>query len=329
MKLLLIFMLTVNLAFAGYIVPNIKRNQVEFNNTGAAATLYERNNISLSYSKDTEEVKGQNEDDEDTIKGISLILNKNKLAIEVNALENDFKRNSSEFKSNGLRLNAGLNLNEALSFGIQSTILDNKDGDDANILGGSGLIKLKNGLVFGAALNKITFNGTDLDIFQYITGIGKVEKNSAYEIVLINTPGDKKDTSYTNDNISIRAEGTFINKEFQLSPVVVYSLSTLDEDSFDERTMSLDYGAELEYMLNQNFFLGGGFILGIEDFEDETDMTQDYETERASLSLFLRFKHDKFQGLFSYETINEERDGFANDYEEDEDILKVTGSYFF
>jgi hypothetical protein len=329
MKTILIAMLLLaSTAFAGRIVPNIKWNQTEFNRSGAAAALADRNNASLAFSKESFEDENDSDSDyaDSDITAAAYISNEtlNLEATHSRSIKESDNDNYREFKFT--YINAGKKLNK-LAIGATALYIDNDDGSQRS-LGLSGSYDVGN-LLIGGGFQNSHENGLDVAFTEFYAGVGILKENMAFEAVLTHQASEKKDGISSNDETGLQLEGTIVLNKFQLSPTLSYATGKNDE--YDEKTKNLGLSFNLEYDINGSLFIGGTVARNTSSTEDTEDSDNDIDTIENSLGLSFRYKQDAFQVIVSTNTSSETVE--FNDGADDNDYkytdINLAGTYFF
>ncbi|MCT4641404.1 MAG: hypothetical protein N4A33_03840 [Bacteriovoracaceae bacterium] len=334
MKLIVSLLVMLNVAFAGRIVPNIKRNMVEPNTSGAAAALSNRNNATLSigqYDREDEN-NSSNDYDSDTLALFGNLSN-DAFSAEAWILKNE---DSDDDKSTAMFLNIGKKMNDQFTLGFTGLFseFEDKDGNKfgGNTIGFSGNFLLSKEIILGAGFNKSHINGSDLNSTEFYAGAGILKKDKALEATIAHTPVVTEGTASLWGQTELKLEGTLFLNQLQLSPTVSYTKDFLDENGSDEDTVSLTLGAEVEYMLNNNYFIGGNFSRISSEDTDNKNSINDSESSETEFGVFGRLKMEEFQVIVSYSVSNITREYDDNSIEDDESKdtnLAITGSFFF
>ncbi len=277
MKLLILALLTAT-SFAGTIVPNIKWNKIEKNNTGAAAAWGERSNVTLSTDRSSASDSWQF--------GAQVLASYAGAAIEAGA-----KVFPDGFDNQVFDINVGYMVMPNLSVGLEYNY-HNFDADGLNpdmsrpslSLG----YKVNDAIVVGAGFGRHHVNGSAVSSNQIHLGVGYITKDSTDELVLHYDLEDEDTatTSLSPSKWEIEFEHVchgMLAKGLQMAAVAkVGKVDTTGADT----TWSVQ--PELEYMAASHFFPG---VFG--GYSDQGGTTDGTWNAGASL----RNVHDNFQWL--------------------------------
>jgi hypothetical protein len=302
----LIFLMLISAsAFAGYFVPNIQWHQTEFNYTGAATALSERNQVNVLYSKSFY-------NEEDKYDGSSRTLMTSYFAHSdlgsLEALVSVSGYGEGEDKSFGesFLLNAGKKFN-GLNVGGQ--LIHYSDADYN--LNGSASFELGSGFIIGAAIDREYHAEPNGAMFNYKLGIGKNAKNYNAEAVLILTPEDELKYDDGESSVSQDKSQELILRStigmdlFQINPeITIESSEDEDEDFGDSKTQSTRLKVNGEYKISDALF--AGLIVGsYSEKEDAEEEDEDEESKSNTLGGSFRYKLGVNQIYLTYEKTNQ------------------------
>lgn len=327
MKLLLSIVLATSFAFAGKVVPNIKWNKVERNETGAAAAMIDRNNVSLS--------SGRLDFDDDTHLSnttASAIVAKMGVNAEVaigKSFDSDSSTDSNEYSE--IYLNIGKKINDKFIIGFNGSSFNTENDFGYNELGLSANFLMNKNIVFGAGVSRDHTNGSDLEAKTYYVGAGYINDKMAFELTFSEQPLESEGGSTRFGNRSLVINGTIHLNKFQLSPILRLSKSYDDEGSDDQEINSSILALESEFMINNQFFVGATLGASKQEDIDNNDNTNNYETTESFMGVMGRYKMNNLQFIARYDVSDSEttfEDG-SSDTQSDDKTLTLTASYFF
>ncbi len=274
MKLLVTLFLASSL-FAGTIVPNIKWNKNEANDTGAAAAWSKRSNATLGLGHDHNSAI-------DWFGDAQVLYNYSGVAIELGALSD------LDFDNQAFGANLGYMINSNFSIGLEYEFI-NHDSPIADSSRPSLSLdyKLANGLIIGAGYGRGHTNGIDADSNDFHLGVGHVANHYAAELVLNYTP---QDDDGINQELGANLDIVYhFAKRWQLHGLLGYETSEFDVTGAETESSEFSITPELEYMINSNFFVNFAPSVSFGSSE-ATVLTVTTEADTSSAGLAAGFR---------------------------------------
>ncbi len=270
MKLLILALFAAT-SFAGTIVPNIKWNQIEKNNTGAAAAWGERSNATLHADRATATDSWQ--------WGAQVLASYAGAAIEAGVLADEGLDNQN------FDLNLGYAVMPNLAIGLEYDYINHDTGiSDASRPSLSVGYKLANGIILGGGFGRMHVNGLPVSSNQLHFGVGHMKDGSTNELVLHYNLEDEDTASGTTMLSSWVVSFDHVCHNMVSKGIQMAANAKVGKVDGGETNWSVQ--PEFEYMAANHFFPGifGGYA------DDGIDGAWN-----AGLSL--RNTHDNFQWL--------------------------------
>lgn len=338
MKIILVGLLISNFAMAGFIVPNIKWNQTEFNAKGSAIPWQQRNNISVALGNEKSDDKINDEEDKTrttTVSGILAPTENLGLEIALGRSIYDYGNASSDDDEIGTSIvQGGYLVNSNLAIGAEVLVFEfdnNNSKSYANQSSVSATYNLGDKLYVGGGLGRLHINGFDLNPTILHGGIGFYEKDHmAAEAVILVQTSEEKGTATIDGSSSLILDGTYIYDRFQFNANIRIDRSKDDTQGDDEETVERNISLSGEYKLANEFFIGLSLERGTEDFEDNNNSANDSEAKSRANSIFARYRNEMFQAIVSVGNGAIEEDTNGSESQDDElSNFEVQLSYFF
>lgn len=335
--LLLLCLFAVD-SFAGKIVPNIKRDKITLNESGAAAAISDRdksatlNLVNTDYKND-----GDDEDDYNTkaINGV-LYTHKDDIKAELVVLKSMTEYDDSDnddYEVEAIFTNIGRKLNEKLYIGIDLLYSDFDDALTSTRLGLSGSYKLENQIFVGAGLDRTANSSNDLEYLATYIGIGRLSENYSSEIYLKYTPGEKNSFSYIGDTTEIAAELNYLFGKWQFTVDGSHETekAKFSSLSVDESTVTTNIALSAEFMVNEKLFLAAAIDQTNTDYKDKEDSDYDDTRTSSELSFYVRYLHADYQLIGQIGEGNEktEYEDSSDDDKESSRSLSFFATKFF
>ena len=339
--LLLLWLFAVD-SFAGKIVPNIKRDKITLNESGAAAAISDRdksatlNLVNTDYKND-----GDDEDDYNTkaINGV-LYTQKDDIKAELVVLKSMTEYDDSDnddYDTEAIFANIGRKLNEKLYIGIDVLYSDFDDAVTSTRLGFSGSYKLENKIFVGAGLDRTANSFNDLEYLATYIGVGRLSENYSSEIYLKYTPGEKnkEDNSYSyiGDTTEIAAELNYLYGKWQFTIDGSHETEKAKFSSLgvDESTVTANIALSAEFKVNEKLFLAAAIDQTNTDYKDKEDSDSDDTRSSSELSFYVRYLHADYQFIGQIGEGNEktEYEDSSDDDKESSRSLSLLATKFF
>lgn len=334
---MMILALTMPLAHAGYVVPNIKWNNIEPNESGAAAALTKRaNNISLIHTNSVDNFENIEKRDTAESTGVLVEHRTESLVTEIYGIEgSSVDNNTSEYSSKVIVGAIGVKASDDFTFGLNGYHAQfgrynaYSTQASANYLMGD--------LVVGAGANRSYSNSYDAEFYDYYVGVGIIKEKMAFEAVLKFQNAAEKRKEKSSSIISqdksrgIEIKGTLQSERLQISPVLSYTKEEDELNGDDSETTNTNIGAEVEYNLDEQFYAGFNLGYTSSKYEDNKNSSNDDERNYINYGLMARFKSKNYQTSIGY-SIDEQKvkynDGTSNRSEKGKN-LSIFLTYFY
>lgn len=332
MKLMLILVIATSFAYAGKIVPNIKWNKIEQNETGAAAGLSNRNNVSYEYSNNqsTTEFLSNESRAKNTDHTVSSNLKVENTSLEI-AIEKDIDHDDDE-KSNEIdtiSFNLGQKISDKFTVGVEGAHKQTELGNSNYKVGISSTIFIAENIILGAGVANDHQNGSDLNDFKtYLFGGGFISEKMALEGFVEITPSKENDSFESSEISVLGLQGTInIGSRFQLSPTVRFT----DDIGIFNSEKSRELLIESEFMINSQFYIGGQLAYSSNEVKDDFNQSAEFEVESKGVGFTARYKKNKFQLTARYLYLDStlEIPILASDAEVTGNLINLNMAYFF
>jgi len=247
MKLLITLALLTTTSFAGTILPNIKWNQIEANNTGAAAAWGDRSNVTLH---------GDRSSVTDAWNfGAQVLASYAGAAIEAGVIAGPDGVDNQIYD-----LNLGYVVMPNLSIGLELNY-HNLDAPLPDLSRPSLSVgyKLSHGIVLGAGFGRQHINGLSVDSNQIHAGVGYMTENSTDELVLKYALEDEDTATGAIFNSAWEVEFEHVCHNMVAKGLQMAAVANVGKVDGGDTQWSVQ--PELEYMAATHFFPGvfGGY----------------------------------------------------------------------
>lgn len=347
MKLLLSLLVSVLSleAFAGYIVPNIRRDSITFNEGGSAIGLTRKNNnvgVVLGSSKDNEDYKANSADTDETAQAKILTG-----AISVNESlhaeflvqnyeyerESDISESDTEYKTYFGNLAYTVSKEIFLGLNIYNIDFETDEGIDRNHLSLSGTFNLAGNHYLGGGVGKKTYAGRDLDQTVTYFGYGFLNENLSVEgLAEVTTAAEdsSRDESLGTE-LKIIGNVNWVKDEWDIIALVSSSAERDDEDD-ETRTVATIFVAP-EYKFTEMYF--AGLTLrhrSVYYLNEGNSVDYEYDDTTTTIGVSGRMKLNSIQvlGLLTMNTGSfDDKDDDDFDYDKSGTAAEVYINYFF
>ncbi len=280
MKLLMTLVFCASSLFAGTVVPNIKWNKNEANDTGAAAAWSKRSNATLGLTPENSFTNDWSADGQ-------VLFSHSGFVIELGA-DSDL-----DFDNHNYNAQVGYMINSNLSVGLEYDFANNDGVADASRPSLSVDYKLANGVVIGAGFGMEHPHGTEITSNQFHLGAGHVASNYAAEVVLNYAPQDD-DGAF--QRMGITGDVVYhLDSAWQIHGIAAYSTSEFELSGGAIENSALGINAEFEYKLTPNFFVNAAPFYAMTNSEAGT---LESGTDHFGATLGLRTVWDACQWEF-------------------------------
>lgn len=332
MKLLTILVLLSSSVFAGRIVPNIEWNQLNGNQTGAAAAQSNRNNIGIAYV--TSDYQNNDSDYSSDIQRTIAqgFISNDKFSLETQIMDYRSNRSSDveEYKAKYINTIIGKKVVKDLFAGAAIRYSDNKTVPDNTQFSMSVANQISKHFLLGGGFDYVTFNDTELAAKVYNLGLGFVKDNMALEGFVRVRPSESVDGRNVSSRNIITIQGAMNFENIQLAPYLYTRCQVEDFELTDEEICSFVIGSLMEYKFSERFFFGGGLFYSDYSFTDNNDSNNNFDSESLEFSISARYKLDNIQVAARFTTSDTDiYVDTGSDSSATEDIARFSVAYFF
>ena len=344
MKLLLSLLVSILSleAFAGYIVPNIRRDNITKNESGSAVGFSKRaNNVGVAIGTQTleEEYEGDNDNDLDINKQEVQIFHKFGESIGVEAsiqntkYKEDYESDSEEYETDNYRLNVSYLAMENLSLGATIWNFDNsgEGSNDGNRILINSTYNLRDNHYIGGAIGKSAYSNIDEAHTNIYFGYGYLSESLSVEALISHSTAveDKDSDISIGENTEILGEVNWVRGEWDIYANFIHSQYNDDVD--DQEANTTRFEVSPEYKLTEAYFVGLNLESSV-TFYEVKDTDYKYEETSSRIGVFGRMKINQFQAKLALNSVS----GSFDDKEEDDQDYDTTGTeleinlnYFF